>query len=295
MNAAEDGTPSTYTVRVTQGEERKDSMPVEGWRLAAVDVTVGRHFSCALLSNGEVKCWGNNRYGQLGLGEDVFAVELDGSTVPTSVALGRGAIDIDAGDEHVCAVLDDGSVRCWGRNQAGQLGQGHMEDDLGPAGDDDAVVLLSGKALRVGLGDSHSCALIERSDVPGRLGLQCWGSGPVALNGLGSQSSDMPPEEIISLGGATVEQNADDELFSTKGFTLCVVSLGMPFESGGPYRCRGWNRSPEGTEPGVKPFVALNRTVGFDPRAPHVSVFVGIGYVCHPGPLQVRGRKVGGE
>lgn len=95
-------------------------------------VVAGSAHSCALNTQGDVYCWGANNYGQLGLGDDAFRL------APSSkVPLPGRASQIYAGSWHTCAVDVQGNVHCWGRNQAGQIGNGatgsdqHVGDDPG--------------------------------------------------------------------------------------------------------------------------------------------------------------------
>jgi alpha-tubulin suppressor-like RCC1 family protein len=111
-----------------------------------IDVPVGRlaagaFHTCVLNAEG-VYCWGRNDFGQLGYGhtDTIGDDELPGTVGP--VPLGGNAIEIAAGAFHTCALLDTGAVRCWGRNDAGQLGYGHMRtigDDETPASAGDVL------------------------------------------------------------------------------------------------------------------------------------------------------------
>jgi alpha-tubulin suppressor-like RCC1 family protein len=82
-----------------------------------------------LSSTSLVRCWGRNEYGELGNGSTVE------SHIPVDVfGLGGGIVAISAGasGHFVCALTDAGLVKCWGRNQYGQLGDGTKEDRLLP-------------------------------------------------------------------------------------------------------------------------------------------------------------------
>lgn len=84
---------------------------------SAVSLALGRGFGCAATRAGTVLCFGDNEYGQLGAG-----LRTNRSDKPVEVAGLRGAKRVIAGDAHACALLRDGGVRCWGRNDHGQTG-----------------------------------------------------------------------------------------------------------------------------------------------------------------------------
>ena len=83
-----------------------------------------RRDTCAILDTGQVRCWGVGADGRLGYG-NLNAIgdnETPGSVGPVDVGAGRTALAISVGAAHTCALLDDGSVRCWGLGVNGQLG-----------------------------------------------------------------------------------------------------------------------------------------------------------------------------
>jgi alpha-tubulin suppressor-like RCC1 family protein len=93
---------------------------------------VGYYHTCVLLTNGQVKCWGRNDDGQLGLGDTIDRGDGPGemgANLPF-VDLGPGALvlEVDAGYYHTCALLTDGAVTCWGDNFYSQLGLGDTSD-----------------------------------------------------------------------------------------------------------------------------------------------------------------------
>jgi len=83
------------------------------------------------MENGGVRCWGDNEYGQLG---DGSFNDVNHSSQSSFVDLGAGrtAVSIDAGYYHTCAVLDDYSLKCWGLNDHGQIGDGSTNNSNSP-------------------------------------------------------------------------------------------------------------------------------------------------------------------
>ena len=151
-------------------------------------MTGGAAFSCAILDDGSVRCWGANAHGQLGLGDIVTrgdgAGEMGASLPAVSLGTGRTAVALSAGFDHACALLDNGSVKCWGHNQHGQLGQGdtaNRGDGAGEMGDAlPAVPLGTGRtALAIAAGYAHSCALLDDFT------LKCWGYNGIGQLGQG--------------------------------------------------------------------------------------------------------------
>ena len=96
-------------------------------------IAVGGSHACAIFSGSGgsvVGCWGGNEHGQLGDGTTT------GRTSPTatdSLGSGRTATSVTA-SEFTCAILDDGSVKCWGRNTYGQIGNGQEVNTDTPVG-----------------------------------------------------------------------------------------------------------------------------------------------------------------
>jgi cysteine-rich repeat protein len=91
-------------------------------------ITAGARHVCVLLDDATVKCWGDNTYGQLGIGSMASVGSTPGTMGDNlkAVALGNGrtARQVVAGENHTCALLDDGTIKCWGRNTEGELGLG---------------------------------------------------------------------------------------------------------------------------------------------------------------------------
>lgn len=137
----------------------------------ATETAVGFSHACALLS-GEVKCWGNDYASQLG----------DGSVVD--------AVDVSAGSGFGCAVIDDGSVECWGKNQ--YLGHGSTSDTSTAA---PVTVTGISDAEQVYSGANSSCVILAGGSV------RCWGDG--ANGRLGNGTSDTFATTSVPVTGLT--------------------------------------------------------------------------------------------
>ena len=84
--------------------------------------------TCAILDSGQVKCWGNNGNGQLGIGDTGNRGdgpgEMGAQLPPVDLGPGRTALSISGGAQHICVLLDNAGVKCWGLNTSGELGLG---------------------------------------------------------------------------------------------------------------------------------------------------------------------------
>jgi alpha-tubulin suppressor-like RCC1 family protein len=170
---------------------------------AAGRIAAGGDHTCAILSDGSVRCWGYGASGQLGYGNtnSVGDNETPASVGPVNLGPGHTATAIAAGDSHTCAILNDGSVRCWGFGGDGRLGYG-TTNNLG-----DRPATTPGKLLAVNLGaghtaksitagGSHTCAVLDDGSV------RCWGFGGDGRLGLATTQNVTDPSSVgpIDLG-----------------------------------------------------------------------------------------------
>jgi alpha-tubulin suppressor-like RCC1 family protein len=156
-------------------------------------VSSGSDHTCALLADGAVKCWGSNVYGQLGNGNNV------NQTTPFDVSgLTSGVGRISAGDFHTCALLAAGGVKCWGRNDEGQLGDGSDADQAAPV---DVAGLTEGVAA-ISSGRYHTCALLSGG------GAKCWGYNGYGQIGDNSSSGRNTPVDVHGLTSGVLEIEA---------------------------------------------------------------------------------------
>jgi hypothetical protein len=158
--------------------------PAPGSPFRALAVSTGTLHSCAILDNHGIKCWGRNTYGELGLGDtrDHGATAADmGDNLPfVDLGTGRTALAVSAGRYHTCAILDDGSVKCWGlqalTGTSVQATNGVIGDAPGEMGDHLPALELGGRKARLLASSfSSSCASFEDNTI------WCWGTSPAPL------------------------------------------------------------------------------------------------------------------
>ena len=221
---------------------RGDGPNEMGDKLPAVDLGAGKKVasvcagygnSCALLTNGQVKCWGHNDgSGDLGYGDTVDRGgkpgEMGDALPAVDLGTGRSAVAVACGGagasgyEHVCVLLDDGSVKCWGANLEGELGQGdrtargnkpnQMGDALPP------VSLGTGrKATAVSAGAFVSCALLDDHS------LKCWGGGDyVGLGRIDSRGAQ-PGQMGDALPAVDLGTGRHAVMVSAGGMSTCAL------------------------------------------------------------------------
>ncbi len=166
---------------------RSTPAPVAGLADAR-SLALGLGFSCALTAAGGVRCWGVNSGGQLGDGT------LTKRPTPVDVVgLSSGVRAIAAGDAHACALMSAGAVKCWGRNDRGQLGDGTTAGR--PLAAD--VPGLGGAIASIAAGATHSCAIGASG------GAMCWGANDGGQLGDGTTVQRASPVAVAGLVGAS--------------------------------------------------------------------------------------------
>ncbi len=170
--------------------DRSVPVDVAGLTGGVSQVAAGSYFTCALMRNGRVKCWGENQFGQLGDGT------MDQRNAPVDVV---GLVDkvtqLAAGGFHICALTRAGGVKCWGSNQAGQLGDATATNRSTPV---DVFGLETG-IIQVQSGGVHTCAITLAG------GVKCWGSNFSGQLGDGSTTDRSTPVAVTGLAGRIVQ------------------------------------------------------------------------------------------
>jgi len=208
----------------------------------ATAISAGDFHTCAVLDDGTVRCWGFGSDGRLGYGTTQTLGDNESLTdvPPVDIGSGRTAVAISAGGAHTCAVLDTGSVLCWGFGEDGRLGYG----DPASIGDDETpgtlapVQIGAGRtATAVSAGSQHTCALLDDKSV------RCWGTngtlfggdgrlgyGDTSLITIGDNETPATVGPVVLGAGATA--------ISAGEFHTCAVL------EGGAVRC--WGNGADG-------------------------------------------------
>ena len=144
------------------------------------------YHTCALLTDGTVRCWGDNSHGALGDGTTT------GRLTPIQVTGITNATQIIAGTDHTCALLTDGTVRCWGDNWNGELGDGTTTERLTP-------IQVTGitNATQITAGSGHTCARLTDGTV------RCWGYNSHGALGDGTTTGRLTPAQVTGITNAT--------------------------------------------------------------------------------------------
>ncbi len=221
-------------------------------------VAGGVYHTCAITSTDQVRCFGYNASGQLGDATNTSRTTPSG---PVNLGAGRTPVAITAGISFTCALLDDGSVSCWGSGANGEFGTGAATASNTPV----SVPLGGRKALAISAGWSHLCAMFDDRTV------RCWGDnmfGKLAQGSTvayGGNSGESPLGlPAIGLGGELAGRDTDadgvrdavDACPTTAGTLAngCPAPVTPPSGGGGG-----------GTTPTPKPELALSgRTLTFN-------------------------------
>lgn len=160
------------------------------------ELSLGAYHSCALMKDGTVRCWGSNESGQVGIGSDAGLVAQ-----PTKIPTLSNVKHVRAFAEgNTCALMNDGTVQCWGGACCGQLGNGALVPQLTPQ----PVTGLTG-ASELAIGRNHACALHADGGA-----LSCWGTWappgndtPVAIGGIGGSIRSIGAGDTLTVLGMT--------------------------------------------------------------------------------------------
>jgi alpha-tubulin suppressor-like RCC1 family protein len=207
-------------IGVTGGTARTPVGPVNlGSGRTAKAVSCGDGKTCAILDDDTLKCWGSGGNGRLGYGDTTQRNAPDAAAV--NLGSGRTAKAVSAASYHICAILDDDTLKCWGQNTF--LGYG-SSSGYTDAPKTTAVNLGSGRTAKsVSLQWQHTCAILDDDTV------KCWGYGSNSQLGYGGTTAYLsPPSSTVNLGMGVTS-------ISVGHYTSCAIL------TNGGVKCRGVN------------------------------------------------------
>ena len=182
-----------------------------------VAISLGSVHTCALTTAGGVKCWGRNKYGQLG-----DNTTTDRHMPVDVVGLSSGVAAISAGYYHTCALTTAGGVKCWGWNGSGQLGDNTTTNQHAPVD----VIGLSSGVIAISAGGSHTCALTTAG------GVKCWGYNLYGEIGDNTTTDRHTPVDVYGLSSGVAA-------ISTGNWHTCALT------TAGGAKCWGYNHYGE--------------------------------------------------
>jgi len=164
------------------GGQMGDNLPFVdlGNGRTAKAVGAGHEIGCAVLDNDKLKCWGQNQFGNLGLGDTQNrgdgAGEMGDALPYVDIGTALTAKHALPTEQGTCALLSGGKVKCWGNGNTGQLGTGspsprgnapnQMGDNLLP------IDFGTGRTVKfLGAAIFRNCVILDNDQV------KCWGNG----------------------------------------------------------------------------------------------------------------------
>lgn len=172
---------------------------------AVAMLALGEGYTCSLSVAGQIRCWGYNHYGALGVGSRDRTADGIVSGIDGQVRA------IAAGGYQTCALTATGDVWCWGSNLEGQVGNGSVAPSEQPVVNPIRVAGIRG-VRSLHLGDKTSCALTHDQR------LLCWGANAHKQIDDSNSKQITTPTQVRGTGRV--------ELVAVGNYHLCYVSSG---------------------------------------------------------------------
>ncbi|UQA62025.1 RCC1 domain-containing protein [Polyangium aurulentum] len=278
------------TLEVTDGNNGKTTMHtpiaagqfpadiiVEGDPTGLNSIRAGGNHTCAMLNNGTVRCWGSGASGQLGYGNTLPIGDTEHPYIAGDVplgGLGDKSVQITTGGAHSCALFTSGTIRCWGKNDLGQLGYGDISGTMANVGDAEAIdgfgyVNVGSNAVKVVAGANHTCAILDTGHV------RCWGDGAYGKLGYGNTDKIGDDEQPwqVQAGVVDLDDVAVKDIALGENHTCALLQTGKVRCWGrGTWGQLGYNSSLDVNDPSTKADVNVGGDV--------VQISAGANHTC---------------
>ena len=189
------------------GDRQSQRTPADTGLSGIAQISAGWDHTCAVTNGGGVKCWGQGKHGEIGDGAKSDRL------VPTDVTgLGGTAVQVSAGFDHTCALLTGGTIKCWGNNTTGELGDGTTTDSTHP------VTVTGLSATQISAGFNHTCAVTTSGAA------MCWGANESGELGNGKTKASSSPVQVYRAGSGIAQISAGG--YKKTGMTCLVTNAG---------------------------------------------------------------------
>lgn len=210
-----------------QNLPRLVTLPNGGNLTGIATVAAGDDFTCARLTSGRVRCWGDNDGGRLGDGTTTDRSRAVLVTMPGGAPL-TGVTQLSVGRSHSCARLTTGQARCWGDNTSGPIGDGTTTNRRRAT----VVRASTGSnpltgVVQISADDDHSCARLGTGQA------RCWGENGSGQIGDGTTADRLRPRPVLDPTG-TIRLSGVRQVAASQGFTCARLASGQA-------RCWGGN------------------------------------------------------
>ncbi len=179
----------------------------------ATAISTGGNFMCTILDDGSVWCWGDNSYGQLGVGNSSNSGNWRYTPNPVMMPTGSSAVAIASGGRHSCMIIQDGRAFCWGYNYYGQIGDG-TSDTFNAIRNLPTQVYSASDYISISAGYEFTCAITTLYS------LECWGNNNDRQIGY---STSNPDWKYVTPKTVTLPSNLEVRSISTGASSACAI------------------------------------------------------------------------
>ena len=191
---------------------------IPGNKEKAIAITSGEHHTCALMDNNSIYCWGWNNYGQLGDGTYTNRnIPIISQINPTN-----DIVQISAGLRFTCALIENGSIYCWGYNDYNQI-EGDESNELGSYIPNPYYVNITdnGNFASFDAGYTNVCAISKSSDI------RCWGEDTGNIGPFFSRNTS----KINYIENSLTRKLLAPQGWGIEDFTISSLQSGLSYDS----------------------------------------------------------------